>query len=391
MSTISCTGRYSGYKMIRYEKSIIRRLENLNDRDIILVGDDYLTEYISKDLKKMNRSFHYIANVVEADLMVEKTKQFVLVAVYSGHKAYYDFLLSKGLIYNVDFAMMNIGGFCREFNAIDPLLGYCRKSDAIYHPYDILGEGKYKIAIYGSSTCDMEYAGIEKNWIFYLYQYLKQMGIETTILAGGCAGYSSGQELLKIIRDINIICPDMVIDFSGVNDVSSSTYVEGYPFVGRYYKRVWDSIREKPEVIPDSFDIRNIQDVDYGIKDLQEDFEIWSNNIKKMNAVCSAFSVKFLSILEPMVSRGNCVIDSELQSIMENAGGRKYNYIKQNKFCDKIIEIFREVPFFVDFSSVFSEINDVYLDGVHYADKGHKIVGKKLAEIVYKRIDSLEN
>lgn len=311
---------------------------------------------------------------------VNAREYFILVSVYTAHKEFYEYLTVHGFRYDFDFTLMNIGGFCRALNAIDPLLTYTRDYQDIPQ-YDVLGDGELKIMLLGSSTSDLGEAG-QKCWPCWLYDSLVVQGIDCTVYAGAVAGYCSGQEALKLFRDMNILQPHIVLSYSGVNDVAGGTHLPGYPLINRYQNRMWTQIMGMEGAIPDSLDMRNIRKLEYGPKDeTSSPWEIWVNHQKKMYGMCQAFRIPFLTVLEPFISCGYS-IEPELRRLLDKGGVTQTYYTEQKAFVQQIRQAMGKLPYFRDLSEALSQEEEVFLDSMHYNEKGHRIMGEKVASLV---------
>lgn len=357
----------------RYEKSITKRLLNRGNRSILLFGEDYFTSCIEKELLKCCP----VVEKYDVSKKYSKEEYFALIACYGGHKDYVDMMHNLGFEYKVDFETMNIGGWCEPLDCIDSLLGYGREN-----AYTIIGdESKTKIVIYGNSSSDIGVAGI-KNWIEYLDDYLREHGLKTQIWGGGVAGYHSGQELLKCIRDINIINPTIIISMTGINDVEGfSTRMEKTSLLHKYQNRMWNYILEN-QGVPDSIDMRNIKKVSNGLVQVEGNAEVFINNARKMNAICNEYRVKFLTVLQPMI--GYSCVEKELDVLLEKAGIKEALYNNTERFSKSVSMHLERELWYKDMSQLFLLEENCFFDWCHYSEKGSKILGNIIGEYVVK-------
>lgn len=133
-----------------------------------------------------------------------------------------------------------------EVNAYktDIILGWTSTATN-YEGYKILSnvkdhETETRILILGGSTSDQFYD--QNNWPKQLYTRLKEGQYNFKIYNGAVAGYNSSQELLKLLRDIRIIRPHIVISYNGVNEVFRSTKTN-HPFISNH---VLDTLVNRP-------------------------------------------------------------------------------------------------------------------------------------------------
>lgn len=362
---------------IRFEKAIYNRIENKGDRQLIIVGDDYLTDFIFQQSVKMGLSPEkknvFLCN--DNAISFDRSRYFFLVAVINGHKRYYDFLISKQLQHDIDFVLMGVNGYCRKINVVDPLIGYDRvRVNEGNIPYDVIGGNGVKIGIYGSSTSDLYMCGVE-GWPLALSRFLEKEGIDSQIYVGAVPGHTSGQEALKLLRDISEYAFDVVISYSGINDTESGTGYSRYPFISMYQKKSWDLIIEKIGHIPDSLDMRNITQLYWGKKSSKTNACNWLDNQKRMRGICEQFGVRFISILEPMIGMYNREIDVALQTFLDGLSIGSDLMNSQRKFVEEVRENGEE---FLDLSDVFIDKCGVYEDYIHYTEEGADVVGERI-------------
>lgn len=169
--------------MVRYEAAIKKRIANINDRQLLLCGDDAFTDYIERDLMAMGKVVKYRGGIKRGSFYVHDSKNyekelghidpknfFILVAVFERHKEYVAYIEEMGFTYSNDFEVMGLGGYCMPITHVSPLLTYCRNSE-----YAHIGNGEYTILIYGGSTSDVGRGGI-KSWSEYFQEKLEIHG-----------------------------------------------------------------------------------------------------------------------------------------------------------------------------------------------------------------------
>ena len=361
-------------KMIRYEQTIARRIEKIDNRKLAILGDDYFTSYIYKDAEKMGLKPIRI-DIDHFNLTPDEF--FVLVPLFSGHKSYYDLLMEKGFRYNVDFSMTSMSGYCKELNTVDPLLSYGRVTEE-GEQYEVIGEGTIKIAILGSSTSELQRNG-QRCWPCFLHEYLYEKGINTSIYVGAISGYSSGQEALKIFRDITSYDFDMVISFSGVNDGEVGNRLGGYSLYHKYQKRMWENVLSVSGIIPDSLDMRNLNSINWGRKENSSDAKKWADNQRRIKAICNEFDVQFIAFLEPMIAYYDS-FDTDLMELLMNAGVGEVYFAKQKKFCEEVKA--QELQFMVDLTQILRNKKDVYIDHIHCNEYGNRIIAKTVCDFI---------
>lgn len=257
--------------------------------------------------------------------------------------------------------------------ALDLNLGYTYIMDKRHPGFQVLGmdkESDYRIVLLGGSTTDgwlYEF----KSWADFLYEKCK--GYHVTIFNGGISGYTSTQELVKLLRDGITLNPDMIIVYDGVNDAWGNYRHKPYSFT--YLESVFLAAAGQ-EILSQ---INNMYTDD------REGFDIWIENVQMMHAIAQSRGIKFLSFLQPMLcSKKKCSLTSgEKTIIRENTIWNKEYVSEQMKFRRLAKErgIEELYDYMYDLSDLFDE-EDVYIDDCHVHESGNKIIADKIWEKV---------
>lgn len=241
-------------------------------------------------------------------------------------------------------------------------------------------ENNYKIAILGGSTTDGNMFPF-KSWSELLYE--KIHSDKVTIYNGGVSGYTSGQELLKFVRDILPMKPDMVLVFDGFNDTCQENSAHPYSF--SYAREIYDYGSRNME---DEYVAQQIgTGLCEGINIKQTRFENWRNNMELIHTVAISKGIKFFSFLQPMLrSKNRSKKEDEI-------------FLSSRQFYEKdlyVVEDFRDQikneenpkynEYIYDLSDIFDETTDVYMDICHVNEKGNKIIADSIFNIVEKEL-----
>ncbi len=287
---------------------------------------------------------------------------------------------------------------------LDLNLGYVYLMDGSEYPgVKILGRNDnndYKIAVLGGSTTDAEYSPVP-TWVDFLYEKCEKYNV--TIYNGGTDGYSSTMELLKMLRDILILNPDMIIVYDGVNDPASNYC--GYPYNIGYLKRTLSfALAKQLQKGASCNDIalwgkswnreagQNDYPINLGCLDKRESFDIWLSNIEIMYAVAQSKGVSFFSFLQPMLlSKKEESLTLEEKSWIHAASiYMKEEVFEQKRKCRRLMKE-RHVEdtheYMYDLSYIFDDV-DVYFDECHVYEKGNHIIADKIWEIIKNHVIS---
>ena len=389
-----------------YEKTIKKSIENINGRKLVLCGNDSLTVEVYKTLIDNNINLSYVITD-NVDLIsslginlrntllyegfsfesIKKEECFVLVAQLDGHKEIYNSLINRGLKLDYDFSIFGIGGFSLRLNCIDSLLTLNRQYDD-----DLLGfktmtnnnMGGCCIVVLGNSTSDPS-TGNLKCWTEYLLDEFSNDSVKVTIYNGAITGYSSTQEFLKLNRDVFQLKPDIVLSFSGYNDISDNSYVQGFPFLHKYEKKFYDFLLLNKKLAPDSMFVRDVKSVVNGIPIDNEDWSIWIRNIDRMNAICTSEHVLFQGFLQPMLDYSNSIITDTSNIIIRDYVERIGAYNLSNNvraFCNNVRLNIKNKSYIKDMTDIFSGQYDMFYDICHYTEEGNKIIARNVYEIL---------
>lgn len=267
---------------------------------------------------------------------------------------------------------------CKLLNAYDPLLNATRVENNEYPGFTIFSNCndvqdigvKLTILTLGGSTSDPTFVNI-KSWSEILFHLFVQMGKKVIIYAGGIGGYTSAQEMKKLLRDGLILKPDIVISYSGVNDAVGRYMENKYPFFLKEERIIAEQLIEKKMAVNSLQKKYPLEKLSLGISDERSAFELWFEHERVMHGVCTEFNIKFLGILQPA----------------------KQEYMNHNAFyreADSMIKTF-EYPWLMDARSIFEEDNQVFYDFCHVYERGNrKIARYVLAELLRIEKEKIE-
>ncbi|HEX5066894.1 MAG TPA: SGNH/GDSL hydrolase family protein [Myxococcota bacterium] len=286
-----------------------------------------------------------------------------------------------------------------RFSVLDPHLGYAHGEDeesvralgdtwvngfVVYR--DRPGPLVHPVILaLGGSTTDG--AGADPSWPEELARLLKDRGIAGTVVNGGTGGYSTNQELLKLIRDGLEFRPDIVISYSGVND--RGEYGElPYPMVHAYQRQVLAHLTEgapsrllpnavawlRREVLPHP---KHRVTSTLGVASSSTLGEQYERNLVLMEAVARARGAAFFGFIQP-----NAYFRSRHQGKPGEAKSPAYVASLQALYAE-IIDLPERLPFVRDFTGIFEPHDDVYRgDGIHTTPKGDAVIAREILDVI---------
>lgn len=215
-----------------------------------------------------------------------------------------------------------------------------------------------KIMIVGGSTSSEAY--MPENWISKLYYKISANNIRTTIYNGAHTGNDIVIELLRILRDVHILQPQIVISMSGVNNLYYKTNENWFSierFVG-----VWSRNGNK----------------DAGGNETLYSF--WSKNMKLMRCIANTYGAQFFGFLQPM----NMTIDD--MSLHEKT---VYEMDGRNVGAKEFSQWASDEDGYVNLLRLFENQDEMFFDLCHYTEKGHEVIADKVYETIKPTIMEL--
>lgn len=283
------------------------------------------------------------------------------------------------------------------FTEMDPLLGYCMPEQTIHEMgYETeantvvlrshLHTGNpIKIFITRGSTTDI--ALNHENWPKHLSRILEQQGVCADLYVGGVGGYSSGQELLKVIRDGQIVQPDIYISYSGANESEGSecppaaySHEHEYTFLERSIE-----LSNAGVLLPNTqYVFKRLAGVTPLTLNRPEcdtaNGAIWLHNMQVIQGIALENKASFMGFLQPVLGSGIHTQDIEMKSWAGEVDHSRRYYPSLIKLVS------RHPDFLYDMSGVFDSINDkVFVDDCHLTDTYQPFIAQKIFTLLRER------
>lgn len=273
-----------------------------------------------------------------------------------------------------------------NFNTREPLLdvhmGYTYEMNSEYPGIQIYGKNQsndFKIAVLGDSTTDSASDARICPWTEIMYERYCKSGI--TIFNGGMSGYYSGQELVKLKRDMLKLNPNMIIVYDGYNDLMQSVLHKKFGYLE-------DLINLAREYVTEA-DGRILQQKKAwaGIPSDQKPVDEWIENIECMYAIAKNKNIDFFSFMQPMLfTKKN--LDQHSKTILQTMlfHGNNFKFMKfADEFRNRAREIEKSHSYIHDLTYIFDD-EDVYMDIVHVYEKGNEIIASRIWNVVKESI-----
>lgn len=249
-----------------------------------------------------------------------------------------------------------------------------------------LREDAYTIVTLGGSTTYAKWLVYAKCWSELLYQKLYDEGKKNVrIMCGGAPAFDSTQELIKYLRDVVPMKPNMVLSYSGVNDVVEShgdinIYGAGYPFAfPRLMRKLEEFKRDTQEEV----------NLYLGRKSEQSTEDVWILNKKIMHYIAEETGIIFYAFLEPMIFYGNYIVDKELEFVLDDYQKNEhyqYAFAHMGEFCKNVIDKTKDIDYIQNFTGIFDGCTKLFVDNCHVNEWGNEIIADKIYEFIKKEI-----
>lgn len=401
-----------------YDFVINKLCYDLRNKRIILYGEENLVDLVADKLFLFGTtSLEKIKRYSEKEdgtiyqLLYKNMDNRLCLLVDKHSKKIVEYIYSMG----IDIRKFNWFQECEQYDNIDykedhqlyldPTLGFLTTSKKMgnyfgFIKYEYINENTTKmpfiIVTLGGSTT-MACCVKNRSWSEYLSEILKQKGISHVIYCGGNEDYKVSQELLRLIRDVILLKPDIVLSYSGVNNVGYSVYKE-HPFIHPYQKKVFEGFANSGKVkkLDEKANVSN--EVYFGMKDDRDYCEHWISQLKIMNSVCKENSIIFKAFCQPTLF-SKATFDGEENNILASIFDIFYDVDSKKLVC--MTEVAEELyisfksfiqasqsfhkEWFYDLSDIFDKESNIYIDNCHVFEKGNQIIAEK----IYEKIENL--
>ena len=190
-----------------------------------------------------------------------------------------------------------------------------------------------RIMVLGGSTSSEVY--YQQSWVGKLYEMLQERGIPAVIFNGAHEANHVFHEINRMIRDIRVLQPDIVVSMSGVNDL----------------KR-----------IPNVFERDHDENV----------FAYWQRMESYMKLIAEAEGATFHAILQPIQQTpGEMSLYESMMHLREVH--RRARVFTENR---------RDDDFYTNLMTRFLHHEEFMIDMCHYSDEGNSVLAQEVFDII---------
>ena len=395
--------------------------ERCSKRRLYLYGTGYVAISLTKYLATLDINVcKYISDkctidnlngkevISTFDLVYEDTNKIFIITA-SHDESYAETrkkLIGLGLKEDYDFTYYSEIPGTNEPFYYDATLSFSRVRDKV-EGFEVFGDTEnpnaLKIVALGGSTTEGQLFYI-KGWVPFFVDFLQGYGVSAKVYCGGISGYTSTQELLKFERDVLTLKPNIVISYSGVNDLYMYPYSKDdlryqRPFITKFQVQFINQVLNKLTSMQYGLPTPDIPDwekggrdtVFYGLVNDKSPGQFWIDNARMMHALATEFGIKFFSFFQPFRFNGYYK-SSQVQEILHSrrdpscnppeAGMGLYGRDEELKQVRKLIPKYQYIT---DLTELFLDAHDLYYDSVHVYEEGNKIIAQKIFDVLLSK------
>lgn len=266
---------------------------------------------------------------------------------------------------------------------LDINLGNSYLSDSKYPGFMVYGHERvndFKIVALGGSTTDGTMYPF-KSWPQLLYE---ELGENITVYNGGVCSYTSNQELVKMLRDVLMIKPDMIVVYDGYNDLAFNVDIN-YPFASLYLEQIFEFAKDHIENEDETYSLETKFPVCRGIRSQRSYFDNWRFNMQIMHAIAEESKISFYSFCQPILSSKRGKTEQEKNMLLSMASD-KAELFKKYSFRESIAHLLDKPDYIHDLSHIFDDMDNVYMDVCHVWENGNKIIAQEIKKVIQSKI-----
>lgn len=282
----------------------------------------------------------------------------------------------------------------------------------------------------GGSTTDGLYNHISngETWPFHLSNILRYNNQKIKVINGGTGGYSSTQELLKLISKVNNLDLNIkyIISLNGINDIegyrTNPLILDHFPYFTTDILEMFNQDRwkiynkTKIDLMPNSIlllyyinkkilkldYLNNLYDINsislkkekkiatiskYDYNNLSN-ADIWLSNVRFMHSFSKMNGWKYYVFLQPTMGlkgvQSEAPENTNDRLLLDKTEKSKIYIDKINGLYDKLKLHCSELSFCFDISDIAPPIGDHYNDKRHHNSKGNKVIANEIFNILKK-------
>lgn len=245
------------------------------------------------------------------------------------------------------------------------------------------------ITLGGSTTDALSFFKNCASWPQHLSDMLQRSNIKAVVFNCGKGSYASAREFIKFCRDGLTLDPDLVVSYSGVNELSAND-----EFFSNRYKRPW--IDNWTEIQARTAKNHLGGNMSYGLQSENKPAETWVMHMKMMRGVCDELGIKFAAFFQPFMGTGESISEFEEALFSANeylrfgansfvrAQYNAYQYGRIAEYADSITELINNISYIFNERNLYKDNTELLTDWCHTTDAGNHLIAQSIFKILLK-------
>lgn len=239
------------------------------------------------------------------------------------------------------------------------------------------------LALGGSTTDGVKFPN---SWPEQLARILDANRIPAVVINGGIGGYSTSQDMFKLVRDGFEFKPDIVIEYAGVNDgwrYGVADHLMVHPYQENILKVATG--QEEPKILPSMATLLHqyvpkALSIDYslGLSSKRTPAQTFKKNMEIMHAASLSQGAKFYSVIQPF----SFYKSRHAKPNRSSVGSEFISGV--NGLYDQIRVLAKNRDYIFDATRVLEGTDAIVYqpDGVHLTDGGNRIIALYMFNLV---------
>jgi hypothetical protein len=242
-----------------------------------------------------------------------------------------------------------------------------------YAPSTVNDLARPIILVLGGSTSE---TFIEpKSWPEYLADMMRERGQGGQVINGAVAGYTSSQELFKLIRDGLEFSPNIIISYGGLRDREAISPLP-FPMVPLYQRNIVERLAKyDPPLLPNTLSLAletYSRGFTFGLPTRNSHAQAWVRNMRIMNAASKEFGAGFCAILQPFATEN---------TIANTSVNRNKSYFSTR---ESQIEAAGGANYAIDLTHFLDQYDEIFERGPYATDKGNKVIAERIYRLIFE-------
>lgn len=275
------------------------------------------------------------------------------------------------------------------FGSLDPFLGYAYSIDDIparpgeskIADFTVYGDSgtqdSLRIMTLGGSTTTPHF---ERCWPKQLHELLIERGSPAVVFNGAVSGYSSSQELLKLMRDAPALAPDVIVSYNGINDVGFLHSSRKHPMIHSYLAGVMRDLLRRN--ISARSPAGTVTEVSLGAHQNDEPADVWFRNVRMMKAIASVIGADYLCFLQPTLGVGHYQPSKQEERMLV-----AYDRTLRGRYLRELSSFYEHASSLLGFDAPVIDLRDsfaaqenIYHDCRHPNGEGYRVIARTIMD-----------